>query len=477
MVKACNSIKLILLIVFSVFLFSCANMATSKLQYAGTDLMLQRKDYATAIRQIEAAKETGYTQKEKVLYYLDIGMLYHFNRNYRLSNEYLQKAEDAIEELFTRSISREAASYLLNDNAKEYSGEDYEDIYLNIFKALNYLALSDSAETRKEKVRLFDDAFVEIRRINNKLNVLEDKYKKQAKVINLMGKTKTQVQAGKNKFHNDILGRYLSMLMYRATDRLDEAEIDLKKIDQAWQLQAHLYNFPKPDFSKALKVKSKAKLNILAFTGRSPDKRQHTFYVHSEKNRFIFASTSEYQEGGNIKLNGMDDIYWEGVEPGMHFKLPVIEFKKLGSNVGRIEVIVDGNKHNLMMVEDMENIAQKTFAVKEPIIFFKTLIRSITKGIASHKFKQNNAKSNDLGGALLRLATDVMVDATENADLRISRFFPAFAYTTEIMVDPGKHDIAVKYYHKNGALLITEEYKQFEVSRKGLNLIETFYIH
>lgn len=233
-------------------------MATSKMQYAGIDLMLQRKDYASAIRQIEAAKETGYTQKERVLYYLDIGMLYHFNKNYRLSNEFLQKAEDGIEELFTKSISREAASYLLNDNAKEYSGEDYEDIYLNIFKALNYLALSDSAETKKEKVRLFDDAFVEIRRINHKLSVLEDKYKKQADVINLSGKTKTKVQAGKNKFHNDILGRYLSMLMYRATDRMDEARIDLMKMDQARQLQSHLYNFPKPDFSKALQAKNKA---------------------------------------------------------------------------------------------------------------------------------------------------------------------------------------------------------------------------
>ena len=477
MVRRHSNIRVLLLIVLSVLLFGCANMATSKLQYAGTGQMLQRRDYASAISQISAAKETGYTQKEKVLYYLDIGMLYHYNKNYRLSNEYLQKAEDGIEELFTKSISREAASYLLNDNAKEYSGEDYEDIYLNIFKALNYLALSDSAETRKEKVELFDDAFVEIRRINNKLNVLEDKYKKQADLINLSGKTTTKIQAGKNRFHNDILGRYLSMLLYRATNRMDEAEIDLKKIDQAWQLQSHMYNFPKPDFRKFLKGKSKAKLNIIAFTGRSPDKRQHTFYIHSEKNRFIFASTSEYQEGGNIKLNGLDDIYWEGVEPGMHFKLPIVEFKKNGSNVGKIEVYVDGEKHDLMMVENMERVAETTFAVKEPIIFFKTLIRSITKGIASYKFKQKNANSNDLGGALLRLGTDMLVGATENADLRISRFFPAYAFTTEIAVDPGKHDIVIKYYHRNGALLFSEEYNQFEVSRKDLNLIETYYIH
>ncbi len=76
-----------------------------------------------------------------MLYYLDLGMLHHYAGNYAKSNEFLQKAEYAIEELFTASVSKIATSLLLNDNALDYSGEDYEDIYLNIFKALNFIAL------------------------------------------------------------------------------------------------------------------------------------------------------------------------------------------------------------------------------------------------------------------------------------------------------------------------------------------------
>ena len=61
-------------------------------------------------------------------------MLHHYNGDFEQSNTLLSKAETAFDELYTKSIGRAAASMLLNDNILEYSGEDYEDIYLNIFK-------------------------------------------------------------------------------------------------------------------------------------------------------------------------------------------------------------------------------------------------------------------------------------------------------------------------------------------------------
>jgi len=101
-----------------------------------------------------------------------MGMLYHYDGDYVKSNEFLTEAEYAIEDLYTKSVGKAVASMLLNDNALDYFGEDYEDIYLNIFKALNYFHMNKS-----------EDAFVEIRRVNNKLNLLEDKYKKNCQTI------------------------------------------------------------------------------------------------------------------------------------------------------------------------------------------------------------------------------------------------------------------------------------------------------
>jgi len=161
-----------------------------------------------------------------------MGMLYHYCGDYEQSNEFLTEAEHAIEDLYTKSVGKATASLLLNDNALDYFGEDYEDIYLNIFKALNYLHMNKQ-----------EDAFVEIRRVNNKLNVLEDKYEEIAKQYNESKDKKKEFKIGDNKFHNSALARYLSMLIYQADGKYDDAMIDLAEIKEAFELQPIVYDF------------------------------------------------------------------------------------------------------------------------------------------------------------------------------------------------------------------------------------------
>ncbi|HEQ71201.1 MAG TPA: hypothetical protein ENN69_01830, partial [Spirochaetia bacterium] len=120
---------------------SCSSVMTQKGQFKSIDERIKRHDFSGALKDLEKAKKKYYEEKDRVMFYLDAGMLAHYSGDYEKSNEYLTRAEYAIEELYTASISKAAASLLLNDNALDYSGEDYEDIYLNVFKALNYLHL------------------------------------------------------------------------------------------------------------------------------------------------------------------------------------------------------------------------------------------------------------------------------------------------------------------------------------------------
>ena len=108
-----------------------------------------------------------------MLYYLDAGILHHLNENWEKSNELLHDAENEIQRLQSKSIAHGMASIVLSDSSLEYSGEDYEDIYINVFKALNYLKLGET-----------ENAFVEIRRVNDKLYFLEEKYARMAKEMN-----------------------------------------------------------------------------------------------------------------------------------------------------------------------------------------------------------------------------------------------------------------------------------------------------
>ncbi len=456
------------LILVIVFTLSCASTKSSKTQFAGIDEKIISRDYHGALKQIESAKGKFYKEKEKALYYVDAGILHHYNGNFGQSNTLLSKAETAFDELYTKSIGRGAASMLLNDNVLEYSGEDYEDIYLNVFKALNYVELDN-----------FDGAFVEIRKINEKLSLLEQKHRKMAKQYNKSKDKKKNFETGKNKFHNSALGRYLSMLLYRAEGKMDDARIDKEKIDEAWQLQSHIYNFSKPSLNNYLSRTDKAKINVISFTGRAPDKKANTLYIHTEKDLVVIGTTKENPRGKQ-NLETLDLIPWKDMKKGYHFKFQLPFMKTRKSNIGRIEVLIDGNTAaDLQQIENIEKVALETFKIKEPIIYLKTITRTVIKGLFSAKRKEEmeNKIDNALLGFAARLATDAIVDATENADLRISRFFPAKTSITEIEVTPGIHNIKVKYYSKNGSVLFVDDLGDKNISKSGLNLFESFYLN
>ncbi len=450
-----------------VLLSGCASMKTSKKQFAGIDEMLRARDYAGAMAQIEAAKEKGYKKKDRAQYYLDAGMLKHYLGQYEASNQLLDQAENAISDNFTKSISKASLSLLLNDNAMDYAGEDYEDIYLNVFKALNYLELDQ-----------FDDAFVEIRRINFKLANLEAKYKKLAKGYSSSKDNKKEITVGTNKFHNSALGRYLSMLIYRVEDKWDDARIDINNIREAWQLQSHIYNFGMPDFSESLDP-SKTRLNVMAFTGRCPDKKARALYIHTEENLVVIA-TSKEAPTKNQRLNSLDTIEWPGVNAGYHFKFQLPYMEKKPQHVGSVKVYVDGKlAGELKKLESLENVALETYKIKEPIIYIKTITRAVVKGLAAEKGKAEIRKQvgGGLLGSLTNFASDMAVDATENADLRVSRFFPASALVGDFNITPGTHSVKIEYYHINGNLLVTDDRGEMNFKENGMNFIETFYLY
>jgi hypothetical protein len=460
-------IHLFVLIILMVFFSGCASTRSSKQQFGGIPEMLMRNDYSSAINQIEAAKGMFYKEKEQALFYLDVGMLYHYNGDFDKSNEALSKAEAAIDELYTKSISKAAVSLLLNDNALDYSGEDYEDVYLNVFKALNYLKL-DNPEA----------AFVEIRRINMKLSYLEQKHKKMADQYNLSKDKKNEFKAGENKFHNSALGRYLSMLLYRADGMYDDAAIDLKYIYDAFQSQSQIYDFPAPKLDNHLNISDQVKANFIVFTGRAPDKKAKTLYIHTEENMIIIGTTDENPRGKQ-ELETLDIINWPGVQKGYHFKFQLPYMEKRESQIAGARLVVDGTvRSDLKLIEDIQNVALETYKIKEPIIYLKTITRTITKGLLSAKGKQEMDKSlnNPLLGFVARTATDLAVDATENADLRISQFFPAKALILEVELEEGNHNCKIEYYGHNGAILWIDDFGSLPIVKNRLNIYESHFL-
>lgn len=459
-------LKLMPLILF----MGCASSTTYKQQFVGVEDKLQVHDYNTILIDIEESKERCYKKKDQVLYYLDVGLLNHFAGNWRASNILLEEAEKSIESAYTRSVSRAASSMLLNDNVLEYAGEAHEDLYLNIFKALNYATLGES-----------DSAMVEVRRIGNKLNMLEDKNAKFAEKYNQLQKAGKRFKQGHNRFYDSALARYLSMIMYRANGNVDDARIDRDKIKAIWKSTGSIYTFRMPSFATTLTPPPDgyAKLNVISFIGRLPDKLARTLYIKTQPRSITITATQQTDYNRNqVKI--LEVIPWRGSEPlprGIQMKFQVPYMKMRTSRVGSIRLML--NNHELgrfSTIESMDKVAYEIFKVKEPLIYLKTVMRTALKSIAcaaAVKELQSHSDGQKIPPELIEL----MFSFTENADLRVSQFFPATANICEIDVPIGLYSVGVVYYDHNGIRIFTDNLGSINVKSEKLNLLESFYLN
>jgi hypothetical protein len=233
-----------------------------------------------------------------------------------------------------------------------------------------------------------------------------------------------------------------------------------------------------PDMKRVIIKSDEAKLNVVAFTGKAPDKKSKTLYVHTEKDMIVIGTTEENPHGRN-DLTSLNVYPWDGVKKGYHFKFQLPYMEKIPSQVETIKIFIDDEeKATVKLMENINNIAVETYKVKEPIIYVKTIIRTVVKGLfaAKRKEEMENKIDNPLLGFAARLAVDAAVDATENADLRISRYFPGKVHAAEVILPPGTYHVKVQYFGRNNTLLFTEDFPEMELTKRGLNIISSSYL-
>lgn len=459
-----KKLVIFLFMVAVIVVAGCAAMKTQISKDTKVTKDLQAGRYSEAAQRIEQFRQQHkYQKKDRVLYYLDKGAVLHYDKKWSDSNNLLEAADRAMEELFTKSISKAAASMLLNDNVLDYYGEVYENLYVNIFKALNYL-----------KLNRFDDAYVEIKRVNDKLVLLDDKYGKLVEEMNRADTSGIQIEKKAVKFYNDAIAHYLSYLIFRAEGEYDNSRISYEKMQSAWDLHPEVYDHPIPSFLNQKPDFDGTKLNIVAFTGNAPYKAAVGGKITTYDSLIHVSDLSGYKQ--NLILP------FPGVKQGYHFKFAFPEIRMPESNTNRIEVYVDNQlTGELELLEDMGKVAQHTFAAKKNIIYFKTLIRTVLKGLASARAKEKlrkkaGAEDNFLLGALINLGVDAAVDATENPDLRSWRTMPRYCFTGEVKISPGLHHIEIRLYNTYGVMVEKKEFPNYQISN-GLNLVEAVYLN
>ena len=100
-------LRLVVLLPAFALLASCAGGAALRFEkLAGATAS---EGYLSAIADIKKHGNKLYGKTNQLLYCMDIGMLYHYASLYDSSNAYLLKAVDIQNDLFTRSVTNEAA--------------------------------------------------------------------------------------------------------------------------------------------------------------------------------------------------------------------------------------------------------------------------------------------------------------------------------------------------------------------------------
>ena len=444
----------------------CGWVATQKGFYDPIASELGKGDFQKAVEAIETAKaHHKYGQKDRFLYYMDAGLANHYASHFDTSNAKLTQAEYASDELFTKSISRAIGSFILNDNILEYDGEDYEVLYANLIKALNYMNADN-----------FDEAFVEVKRANEKLNLLEQKYadvSKQLKQSSTVDSSEVNLDytAKKVRFNNDAFARYLSMHMYSVEGKMDDAKLDYNLLRQAFAEQPHIYDFDPPQvryFSK-----DKAILSVVGLTGLSPAKEPLNLRIRTDKDLDLVQILYTGPDGedthyGQFSIKISEDFY---------FKFSIPQIVPQTSQVSRIRVSADSVFiGELQLLENVSLVAQETFEAKKSIIYLRSVARAIAKGLATHKAK-GKADTGGLVGWLKKAAIDVGSDISENADLRCSRLLPGRIYVGDFEIEPGTYDLTIEFLDERGALVSTTKILKYKILRNGLNLVEGFSLN
>ncbi len=173
---------------------------------------IETGEFETADKLLEKDTKSP-NNRNSLLYYLDRGYVSWMLHDFTRSVNYLNTAENIIDD-YSMHLGAEALALISNPMVKPYRAEDFEVVMVNCFKAINYMQLNQP-----------DEAMVECRRINLKLNNLNDKYKDH-----------------KNRYQHDAFAHTMMGLLYDANRDYNNAFIAFRNALEVYETD-YIKNF------------------------------------------------------------------------------------------------------------------------------------------------------------------------------------------------------------------------------------------
>jgi hypothetical protein len=405
-------------------LCACAGVPS----YKGIETPMAEGDFERAAEKVE--KSAGsYSKRSALVYFMDRLITTHLAGQYRASNRYAEKSHRLIDDLYTRSISGEAGTWLLNDSSRDYRGEHFEQIMVHLFSLINYGALGDPEE-----------ALVEARRADLK-------FREHAR------------RHGENApYSEDALMRWLAAVMYEAEGERDDAFLDYKKTLQAFQNYSKQFGTAVPDQAVADAQRMAGRLRETA----ALKKIKADFPTARERPRqegdadlvvIVYEGLAPKKVSDRWSIPLADDAgnmqYFSLAYPRMVAGPPVMD--RAFAEVG------EGLPVNLELFEDIQAIAIADLNDRLGRIKAKAIARAAAKFKVGQSIQDNQ---ESLGKkALASLFTNLYSLASEQADIRSWRTLPARIHVARLRLKEGQYPVRLRMQRIGGK----EELRDFGV--------------
>jgi hypothetical protein len=170
---------------------------------------LLQGDYEAALSALDGDRRAA-RGGSRLLYRLQRGVTLHLLGRYEESNDELEQAYRQVEEL-RRNYAAEALGLLSNPGVVPYRGEDFEVVQIHYYKALNDL-LSGR----------YEEALVECRRLNIRLNQINDRYSR--------GATGSRIRYSTDAFALNLMG-----IIFEAAGEMNDAFISYRNAYEAYR--------------------------------------------------------------------------------------------------------------------------------------------------------------------------------------------------------------------------------------------------
>lgn len=420
--------------------------------YTGIERSLLAGQPAQAIQLMQAAEEE-YGTKSRLLFLLDQGMVLHLAGQYAESNRVLEDAHLLIEDLYTKRLRDEAATLLVNEARQPYEGAPHEHVMVNVVKALNYAALQQ-----------WNEALVEARRIDHRLNVLSDQ------------------EEGKDTYHEDPFARYLVGLLYDIAGDTNNAYVGYRKAERVYQdaqvwsrvpipnvlkrdlirtayrlglvEEANHYEEQYPEAGESLAFKNDkthAQIIILTYQGQGPRKEDLFIDVPISLDALrLVALTKPGLRGSTRRSRGGEALLY-----GIHGRIARIALPRFSLHPRPktlASVQVRGTTETMTTqserLYDINAVAEKTLADEYDSLVLRAVARTAMKmaaaeGLAIGARAAAGKNNRDWVGPLVGGLARVFALATEEADIRSWRMLPGEIQLARLWLEPGDYSVTI----------------------------------